>query len=115
MTGSKELTIIRNVFSQHEGNRHYLLKNGVVQLQKSTIETLKNWYQNYPDVLLDSKFLKRLALDVFGGDCLSKSSVLGKKSKRSVLGDKTNMSAEVHPALDAVKLDFMRGTLLTDQ
>lgn len=69
----------------------------------STIKTLKHWNKVYPNILYDSKYLKRLAVDVFGLECLAKSSVLGRSA---------NNTTAQHAPLDAVKLGFMRGDLI---
>lgn len=85
---------------QHDGNRNYQLANGDVILMSGTVNTLKDWNTKYPTVLYDTKFLKRLALDVFGSECLARSSVFGMQARNSILQ---------HETLDSTKLNFIRG------
>lgn len=93
-----------HVHFQADGDREYLLEGGTVtvQLQFSTIEQLKYWNCNtaYNQNFMDAKFLKRLAIDVFGSECLKRSSVLGRAA---------NNAEQLHEPLDPKKLDFMRG------
>lgn len=89
------------IISQEKGNRNYQMrKNENVHLRLSTINTLKQWNERYNTVIFDSKFLKKIAVDVFGMNCLANSSVFGNKARNC---GKQNV------ALDSDKLDFMRG------
>lgn len=85
---------------QEKGNRNYHLANGDVILQSATVNTLKCWNTKYSTVLYDSKFLKKIAVDVFGLECLGRSSVFGMQAWNSSLR---------HDALDLTKLNFVRG------
>lgn len=85
---------------QENGNRNYQLANGDVILLSNTVITLKDWNTKYSTVLFDYKFLKRLAVDVFGLECLARSSVFGMQARNSTLQ---------HVALDSTKLNFVRG------
>lgn len=78
----------------------YRLPNVEVKLLANTVEKLKEWNQKYPTVLYDSKYLKKLAIDVFGIECIRSSSVYGTPARNS------NVQ---HNALDATKLNFIRG------
>lgn len=71
-----------------------------VELKAATVNTLKFWDQRYPDILMDSKYVKTLILDVFGKDCLAKSSVGGHWARNAPVK---------HDALNAIKLEFARG------
>lgn len=93
--------IIYHIFSQENGDRNYRLENGDVRLRSSTVKLLKWWDLTYPTILYDSKYLKRLAIDVFGMDCLARSTVFGTRHGQ-------NPSAH-HRALDGTKLNFIRG------
>lgn len=64
------------------------------------MKSLKIWDERYPDILMDSKYVKTLMLDVFGKGCLAKSSAGGNRAR--------NASVQ-HDALDAIKLEFVRG------
>lgn len=71
-----------------------------VELRAVTVDTLKGWDQRYPDILMDRKYVKTLMLDVFGKDCLAKSSAGGQQARNSPAR---------HDALDEIKLEFVRG------
>lgn len=71
-------------------------------MKAATVATLKFWDQRYPDILMDSKYVKTLMLDVFGSECLAKSSVGGNWARNAPVK---------HDALDAIKLEFLRGNL----
>lgn len=55
----------------------------------------------YNTVLYDAKFLKKVSMDVFGAHCLGESSVFGTPAGNS---------HQCHLALDATKLNFVRGS-----
>lgn len=87
-------------FSQENGDRIYQLGNGNVKLHSTSLKFLKFWNHRYPNVLYDSKYLKKIAVDVFGMDCLAKSSVGGTFAR----------SARIRrEPLDVTKLNFVRG------
>lgn len=71
-----------------------------MKLKSRTLSAVKTWNDIYPTVLYDAKFLKKVAMDVFGRECLKNSSVLGQPARNS------NVQ---HAALDATKLNFVRG------
>lgn len=88
---------------QEKGDRNYRLTNGDVKLTSNTVTTLKFWNGRYPGIIFDSKYLKKLATDVFGLECLAESSVFGTRAQ--------NANVQ-HGALDGTKLNFMRGNFL---
>lgn len=51
---------------------------------------------------MDRKYLRKIAEDVFGSECLAISSVLGNPARNA---------NKQHAPLDTVKLDFVRGKL----
>lgn len=69
-------------------------------LKSKTLNLLKSWNKKYPTVLYDAKYLKSLAMDVFGRECLENSSVYGTPARNSKIQ---------HKALDATKVNFVRG------
>lgn len=74
----------------------------MVALSANTVKLLLEWNDKY-GFLYDGKFIKRLALDVFGRDCLSKSSVFGNRSHNSGVQ---------HERLDETKVKFVKGIFL---
>lgn len=74
-----------------------------VELKSATVDTLKYWDNRY-DILMDSKYVKTLLLDVFGEDCLAKSSAGGNWARNVAIK---------HDPLDAIKLGFVRGNFET--
>lgn len=72
-------------------------------LKSNTVEALKIWDMQYPTIIYDRKYLKELAKDVFGLECLAKSSVGGTPSR--------NVKKQ-HAPLNPTKLKFMRGKYL---
>lgn len=85
---------------QECGDRHYKLQHCDVTLKRQTLEDLKDWNVAYPTILYDSKYVKKLLMDVFGLKCLVKSSVGGNMAR--------NANVQ-HEALDKIKLKFVRG------
>lgn len=85
---------------QEEGNRNYQLINEDVKLYAATVRILKEWNKKYPTAIYDSKYLKKLALDVFGKECLARSTVYGTTARSS------NVQRE---PLNLAKLCFVRG------
>lgn len=88
-------------FSQEKGDRKYELPHDEVTLYAETLRILQTWNKKYPTVLYDAKYLKKLAVDVFGEICLKKSSVFGFPARNATVQ---------HEALDAAKLNFVRGS-----
>lgn len=88
------------ISSQEQGDRTYKLNKEEVKLKSNTVAVLKHWSIRYSTVLYDAKYLKKLAIDIFGEQCLKLSSVFGTPARN------TNTK---HEALDAPKLNFMRG------
>lgn len=88
-----------NYCIQENGDRHYEMSPEDIILRRTTVAVLKNWNVEFNSVFHDRPFLKKLAGDVFGMECLSKSSVLGKKANNC------NM---VHTKLDEKKCNFMK-------
>lgn len=82
------------------GNRIYRLENCEIKLNEDTMQTLKFWDERYPNILMDQKYLGRLAVEVFGMECLAISSVYGMPARNS------NVQ---HAPLDEKKLKFVRG------
>lgn len=74
--------------------------SGEVQLTHDTVETLKFWDTRYPNIIMDRKYLKKLAYDVFGVDSLAISSVYGTHAR--------NVNKK-HDALDENKRKFIEG------
>lgn len=70
-------------------------------LYAETLRALQSWNKKYPTILYDAKYLKKLAVDVFDEICLKKSSVFGFPARNGAVR---------HEALDAAKLDFVRGS-----
>lgn len=84
----------------------YDLYTGTVTLQRNNLDKLKFWSNirsGYNTVLYDAKFLKKVSVDVFGAQCLQESSVFGMPAGNS---------NQRHLALDATKLNFVRGSSL---
>lgn len=69
-----------------------------MKLLSSTVEILKYWNQRYPKIVFDSKFVKRVALNVFGLECVTRSSALDTRQRNSTA-----------LPLDPTKLNFVRG------
>lgn len=92
-----------NIFEQEKGDRNYRLSSGDVKLQSNTVNTLKKWNDLYPTILYDCKYLKRIAVDVFGILCLKMSSVFGTRAR--------NSTAQ-HERLDVTKLSFVEGSFV---
>lgn len=70
-------------------------------LYAETLKVLKAWNKKFSTILYDAKYVKKLAVDVFGKICLKNSSVFGFPAR----------NADVqHEALDAAKLTFVRGS-----
>lgn len=90
-------------FLQENRNRYYKVENCEVMLKSNTIEVLKMWDMQYPTIIYDRKYLKELAKDVFGLECLAKSSVGGTPSRNG---------KKQHAPLNPTKLKFMRGKYL---
>lgn len=82
------------------GNRIYRLENCEVQLNEDAINTLKFWDERYPNILMDQKYLGKLAVEVFGIDCLANSSVYGMPAR--------NANVQ-HAPLGEKKLKFVQG------
>lgn len=82
------------------GDRHYRLDNWEVILQKSTVETMQSWNKEYKTCLFDAKYLKLLAMDVLGIECLAESSVFGRRARNSKIQ---------RVAFDKPKMKFMQG------
>lgn len=89
-------------FFQENGDRLYKLENSSVILQSLTVDTAKLWNNRYKTNIYDSKFILMLALDIFGLDCLARSSVFGGRSWNSDIQ---------HAALDKVKRKFLEGNV----
>lgn len=87
------------IYFQEDG-RHYNVGKNDVLVRRATVDTLKFWNARYPSIIYDSKFLKELATDVFGIECLSRSNVFGKRAWNST---------SKHLALDELKLKFVEG------
>lgn len=83
-----------------DDGRIYHLEKGAITLRSKAIKDLQRLNQNYPGVLSDSKFIKKLAVAVFGADCLKDSSVYGKQARNTFIQ---------HQPLDEYKLNFTRG------
>lgn len=90
------------LFSQENGDRLYKLENSVVRLLSGTVDKAKLWNHRYKSNIYDSKFIQLLAIDVFGQDCLARSSVFGGRSWNSSIQ---------HAALDEVKKRFLQGNI----
>lgn len=82
------------------GNRMYRLESCEVELSEDAMKTLKFWDERYPNILMDQKYLGKLALEVFGKECLAISSVYGTPAR--------NVNAQ-HAPLDKEKLKFVEG------
>lgn len=87
-------------FSQGNGDRIYKLQNCVVKLTAKSLALLKDWDNKYPTIIYDSKYLKQLAMDIFGPDILAISSVFGNPSRSALVR---------HQALDPERLEFLLG------
>lgn len=64
------------------------------------MNTLKFWDERYANILMDQKYLGKLATDVFRKECLAVSSVYGNRAR--------NVSVQ-HAPLDEEKLKFIQG------
>lgn len=64
------------------------------------MNTLKQWNEHESSADYDSKYVKKILIDVFGIKQLAKSSVFGTRAR--------NSTAQ-HENLDATKLNFVRG------
>lgn len=83
------IDLIILIFLQNQGNRIYLMGNkDEVKLQKETVKNLQRCNAERPSIFYDAKYLKELAVDVFGVKSLSQYAQHG---------------------LDPMKLDFVRG------
>lgn len=65
------------------------------------MKLLKSWNRKGSDIFFDSRFLKELAMDVFGREVLKRSSVGGKAAR--------NVRVQ-HEALDPHEIEFIRGS-----
>lgn len=74
-----------------------------MKLSHVAIKKLKLWNQRYPSNIYDGKYLKKLAVDIFGLECLSKSSALGSRSRSTGVQ---------RLRLDTIKLKFIQGIFL---
>lgn len=88
---------------QENGSRFYEVGNHEIKLTNTTIETLKFWDERYPNVIIDSKYLKILAVDVFGLERLALSSVYGGRARNAQIQ---------HEPLDGQKLQFVQGNFI---
>lgn len=89
-------------FFQPNGDRLYKLENTSITLRSETVNTAKLWNNRYKTNIYDSKFILLLAFDIFGLDCLARSSVFGGRSWNSDIQ---------HTALDKVKKKFLEGNV----
>lgn len=89
-------------FSQENGDRSYKLENSVVRLSAGTVDKAKLWNSRYKSNIYDSKFVQLLSIDIFGRDCLARSSVFGGRAWNSNIQ---------HAALDEVKKSFLQGNV----
>lgn len=93
---------INNCFFQENGDRLYKLENSFVRLLSGTVDTVKFWNNRYKTNIYDSKFVLLLAIEIFGLDCLARSSVFGGRSWNSDVR---------HEALEEVKKTFLEGNV----
>lgn len=88
------------LFAQEQGDRIYDLADGEIKLLSKTMNDLLEYNTTFPTAHYDYKYLRKLAIDVFGVDCLKVSSVFGTRARNANIR---------HKALDASKLNFIRG------